>query len=189
MKLQIHSTAPDFSTTDIYGKAVQLSQLKGKKILLSFFRNVACPFCNLRVHQLNKLAPELKENGLEMIFVFETPKKFILISSLHSKLQATVISDAEKALYKLYHIENSALKLIGSMFKSGFKAQMKMAKSLDLDNFEDEKKVSTIIPADFLIDANGQIANLHYGSAINDHIDIAAIKAFASKPVGSQEIL
>lgn len=179
MKLQINSIAPDFSTTDIYGKEIQLNQLKGKKVLLSFFRNVACPFCNLRVHQLNKLAPELKENGLEMVFVFETPKKFILISSLHSKLQATVISDAEKSLYKLYHIEHSTLKLIGSMFKTGFKAQMEMAKSLDLDKFEDEKKVSTIIPADFLIDENGQIAQLHYGNAVNDHIEMAAIKKFA----------
>lgn len=187
MKLQIGSTAPDFSTTDIYGKEVQLSQLKGKKVLLSFFRNLACPFCNLRVHQLNKLVPELKENGLEMIFIFETPKKFILISSLHSKLQATVVSDPEKKLYKLYHIENSTLKLIGSMFKSGFKAQMEMAKGLDLDKFEDEKKISTIIPADFLIDENGQIAHLHYGSAINDHMDMALIKDFASGTANSQK--
>jgi peroxiredoxin len=44
---------------------------------------------------------------------------------------------------------------------------------------EDEKKVSSIIPADFLIDENGRIAKAHYGSAINDHIPIEYITEFA----------
>jgi peroxiredoxin len=180
MKLQENSVAPIFQTEDIYGKSFDLTGLQGKKVLLSFFRNVACPFCNLRVHQLKKIASALIEQGLEMVFVFETPKKHILLSSLHSSLQPiTIISDPEKIFYKLYHIETSMLKLIGTMFKAGFKAQMQMAKELNLDKFEDEKKVSSIIPADFLIDENGRIAKAHYGSAINDHIPIEYITEFA----------
>jgi len=180
MKLQENSIAPLFETQDIYGNSFDLAQYKGKKVLLSFFRNVACPFCNLRVHQLKKLAPAFKEEGLEMAFVFETPKKHILISSLHSSLQpVTIISDAEKVFYKLYHIETSMIKFIGSIFKSGFQAQMKMAKELGLDKFEDEQKTSSIIPADFLIDEAGFISKVHYGSAINDHLSIDVISKFA----------
>ncbi|MCU0439964.1 MAG: redoxin domain-containing protein [Raineya sp.] len=181
MKLQENSTAPAFETQDIYGHSFNLSDYQGKRILLSFFRNVACPFCNLRVHQLKKLAPELKEEGLEMVFVFETPKKHILMSSLHSTLQPiSIISDSEKLFYKLYHIETSMIKFIGSIFKSGFQAQMKMAKELGLDKIEDEKKNSSIIPADFLIDEKGVIQKVHYGNAVNDHMPIDTIRQFAS---------
>jgi peroxiredoxin Q/BCP len=51
MKLSAGTTSPNFETQDIYGNPVRLSDYRGKKIVLGFFRNVNCPFCNMRVHQ------------------------------------------------------------------------------------------------------------------------------------------
>ena len=44
----------DFRTEDIFGDHFQLSDLKGKRIALSFFRDAACPFCNYRVYELTQ---------------------------------------------------------------------------------------------------------------------------------------
>jgi peroxiredoxin Q/BCP len=52
MKLKEGQFAPDFTVTDIYGREIQLSEFKGTKIILGFYRNVSCPFCNRRVHQI-----------------------------------------------------------------------------------------------------------------------------------------
>lgn len=55
MKLSAGTKAPDFEMQDINGKPIWLSDYRGKKIVLGFFRNVNCPFCNLRVHELMKM--------------------------------------------------------------------------------------------------------------------------------------
>lgn len=44
MKLKEGNEAPDFVAEEIYGKEVKLSNYRGNKIILSFYRNVSCPF-------------------------------------------------------------------------------------------------------------------------------------------------
>jgi len=181
MKLHIGDPAPDFQVKDIYNKAISLSDYRGKKLLLSFYRNVACPFCNLRVHQLGKLHPTLQAQGLEMLFFFETPKKHILLSSFHSGLSPiSIVGDPEKHIYKLYGVENSLLKSVATLLKSGAQEQLKEAKALGLDKFKDDTIVSKVLPADFLIDEQGIVRELYYGTATNDHLPIQQVKDFAA---------
>ena len=73
MKLKEGFNAQDFTVKDMYGKEVKLSGYKGKKIILSFYRNVSCPFCNRRIHQIMGNNVRLKETGTELIFMFEQP--------------------------------------------------------------------------------------------------------------------
>ena len=81
-RLETGQSAPLFSLTDIYDREIDLSAYKnkGKKILISFFRNVACPFCNFRIHQLTTKNDQWK-NDLEMIFFLEAEKEVVLRSS------------------------------------------------------------------------------------------------------------
>lgn len=74
--LDLNVKAPDFNLIDVYDRPTSLAQLKGKKVFIAFFRHAGCPFCNLRVHFLQKHHLELKEKGLEMIFFFESSKKY-----------------------------------------------------------------------------------------------------------------
>jgi len=52
MKLKEGQLAPDFTALDADGNEMKLSDYKGKKIIIGFYRNVACPFCNRRVHSI-----------------------------------------------------------------------------------------------------------------------------------------
>ena len=41
-------------------KDFDLNKLSGKKILLSFYRFAACPMCNLRLNEINKVYGDLQ---------------------------------------------------------------------------------------------------------------------------------
>ena len=73
MRLQPGQAAPDFTVTDFTGVTRTLSDYRGKKVLLSFYRYASCPFCNLRIHQLRQKAAEWEGQGLVMLAVFQSP--------------------------------------------------------------------------------------------------------------------
>ncbi len=192
MKLQKGSLAKSFEMEDIYGNLVRLEDLRGKKILLSFFRNVICPFCNLRVYQLSKLQPEWEEQ-LQIVALFESPTRIILKSSFHAGLSPIpVISDPEKKIYAAYGVEISALKTAGSIFHKKFYTLAKPAReaNIDISHLKKEEKNSKIIPADFLIDENFVIQEAYYGNSVADHIPMERIREFAQpKPSENRPVL
>ncbi len=61
--LQIAKPAPDFTLIDIDGKKVQLSDFKGKVIVLNFWSTTCAP-CVAEIPSLNSLYRDLKGNGL-----------------------------------------------------------------------------------------------------------------------------
>lgn len=69
-KLKEYEQALDFKTADYTGSTVQLSTLEGSKVLLCFFRGAACPFCNIRLHQMIAKYPEWEKSGLKVIVFF-----------------------------------------------------------------------------------------------------------------------
>lgn len=183
MKLRKGMQAIDFTINDIYGKEIKLSNFKGKKIILGFFRNVSCPFCNLRVHELKKLCDTIREKNIQMIFLFESKPQILKASIFHSEVSPDpLIGDPEKLIYNLYGIENSFLKTNLTFFKAGTFAEFKAGRALNLP--EDKDASINLIPADFLIDENFNIVTAHYGSNLRDHIPMSEIKSF----VGLQNI-
>jgi thioredoxin-dependent peroxiredoxin len=177
MKIEETSTAIDFVTTDIYGKQLKLSDFRGKKIYLGFFRNVSCPFCNLRVHQLTKLTGDFEKKGLKMIFFFESSNEILLRSSFHQGVSPIpLVGDPHRKIYAQYGVEASMLKMVSTFFTKGAMNDMRAGKALNLP--EDKKATQSLIPADFLIDEKFIIRRAHYGKNLNDHIAIEEIKAF-----------
>jgi thioredoxin-dependent peroxiredoxin len=178
MKLKNNQLAPDFSVTDIYNKPIRLSDLKGRKIHLGFFRNVSCPFCNLRVHQLSKLADRFRENGMEMIYFFESKPEVIRRSSFHQGVSPVpLVGDPERKIYNMYGVDSSVTKMIATLFKKDTIKNFNEGKSLNLP--VDKESTQSLIPADFLIDESLNIYKSHYGNNLNDHIHIDEITAFA----------
>jgi peroxiredoxin len=178
MKLSDNAPAIDFTVTDIYGKEIKLSDFKGKKIHLGFFRNVNCPFCNLRVHQLSKFTSDFEKQGLKMIYFFESKPEVLLRSTFHQGVSPIpLVGDPDRKIYTLYGVEPSMMKMVSTFFASGTMRDMKAGKALNLP--EDKDATQSLIPADFLIDEQFRIRKAYYGSNLNDHIAIDEIKAFA----------
>lgn len=181
MKLRSGQLAPDFAHSDLNGKNIRLSAYKGKRVLLSFFRDVTCPFCNLRVHYLSGKRDELSALGLEMIFIFESSAAQLGRSSHFQKLHPVpLLADPNHELYQLYDVQASVTKMMSTFIKSDTMQALREGKKFVTNEQRESQVKITQIPADFLIDESGMIAVAHYGADIKDHLSIPEIKRFAS---------
>jgi peroxiredoxin len=185
MKRYNGEEAPDFLINDIRNNPIRLSDYKGKKILLGFYRNETCPFCNMRVHQISKMWSELQQKNVQPLFIFESRPQTLLRSIFHESIASMipVIGDPEKKLYELYGVERSSVIKIASTFLhlSSFTTLRQAKEQISIPAHNDRDRTINVdrVPADFLIDEQFRIVKAHYGSHMNDHIPLDEIKAFA----------
>jgi thioredoxin-dependent peroxiredoxin len=180
MRLKEGTKAPNFSAIDIYGNSISIEDMAGKKLYLGFFRNVHCPFCNLRVHELTKQRIELEKKGLKMIFLFESNTRQLQMSIFHKEVSPIpLIGDPEKKFYSLYGVESSTLKMLSTFLKPGTFSAKREGEKFNVPDEKESDVTMNLIPADFLIDENQTIVKAHYGTHLRDHIAIDEIKLFA----------
>jgi peroxiredoxin len=180
MSISKDVAAPIFRLTDVFGRFIDLTDYKGKKLLIGFFRHAGCPFCNLRVHRLTKAYDTLKSKGLEMIFFFESKEQVILRSSFHKGVSPIpIISDPTREWYKIYGLEQSGYKSTVSHISSFVQTVIKAKTAgVPVHNMADGESFSTM-PAEFLLDDALVIRKLHYSQRLNDRMDVDEIVAFA----------
>jgi peroxiredoxin Q/BCP len=177
-KLKEGSYALDFTINDIHEQPIKLSSFEGKKIILSFYRNVNCPFCNRRIHAIMGNSLKLQNSGVKMILMFESSNKKLSSSVFHQGVNPwPLVGDPEKIIYKKYGVESSLLKSINTLLNANpLKAKAEM-KQFNLP--EDKDADQNLIPADFFIDENFKIVKAHYGKHIDDHVSLDEILKFA----------
>lgn len=179
--LDINVGAPTFELKDIFDRNIKLEDYRGKKIFIGFFRHAGCPFCNLRVHALQKRHLELQELNLEMIFFFESKAKVLLSSIFHKEVSPIpLIADPEKIMYQTYGIENSAAKSTKSHLTSFIQTAIKAKlKGLPMHMMAAGESINTM-PAEFLLDENLTIRKVHYANGLNDRLSMGVIFDFAN---------
>lgn len=173
MKINVNDTAPDFISKDVNGNTVNLSAFKGKKVLLTFYRNVGCPVCNLRFHELSQHDSFFKANNVILIAVYESNSENMLTYLADEEVYPHMIPDSSLQLYTLYDLERSTGKVLKSMFK-GAMGKMKKGKKLFKTEIKQDGNANRI-GAEFLIDENGIVSIAHYGSYIGDDLPIEQI--------------
>jgi len=176
MRLKPPCRSHDFRAKDIYGERFQLSKLQGKRVMLSFFRDADCPFCNYRLYELTQKYDEWKEAGLEIVVMFTDRKDQVLASVAKRPRPFTMICDPKLGLYEKYGVEKSASALVkaivfnGGEIIRGFKQGARPTNNPHI----------TVVPADFLIDVDGSVVDVWYGKDTADHIPMQRLKKFAS---------
>jgi thioredoxin-dependent peroxiredoxin len=161
MKIQASQEAPIFSI---------------KKVMLTFYRNVGCPVCNVRFHELEEQAAFFKSKGMILLAIYESTtdnmKKYLEGEAVF----ATMIPNPEQNLYELYDIDRSMGKMMKGMFH-GAMGKMKKGKKLFKQKIEQDGN-SNRIGADFLIDEKGNVQTAYYGKYVGDHLPLNDIKNF-----------
>jgi peroxiredoxin len=176
MKIEPPQSAPTFMIEDVNGNSVNLSDYKGKKVMLTFYRNVGCPVCNLRFHQLQEQAALFESKGLVLLAVYESTAENMKQYLAGESPYATMIPNPDQSLYKLYEVERSGGKMMKGMFH-GAMGKMKKGKKLFKTQIKQDGNTNRI-GADFLIDENGNVVRAYYGKFIGDHLPIESIKQF-----------
>lgn len=69
-----NTQAPDFTTTDIHGKQVKLSDFKGKYVLLDFWASWCRP-CRDKAKEIKAIYPQLQKRGIVMCGINLDEKK------------------------------------------------------------------------------------------------------------------
>ena len=67
--LKVGTSAPDFKLQSLSGDWVQLSQLRGSKVLMIFYRGHWCPFCIGHLQDIQSLLPELEKRGYQVLAI------------------------------------------------------------------------------------------------------------------------
>lgn len=174
--LKVGDKAPQFEAKSHSGKIINLSDYKGKKVLLSFHRNVGCPICNLRFHELEAESDYFKSKNLILLAVYESSvdnmKQFVEGENFYT----IMIPNPDLSLYKLYDVERSTGKMLKGMFH-GAMSKIKKGKKLFKKQIKQDGTANRI-GADFLIDEKGNVLKAYYGKYIGDDLPIHEIKKF-----------
>lgn len=174
MRLESPCPSINFSTTDIYGNALSLEQFKGKQVMLSFFRDAACPFCNFRLYELTNNYKEWQAAGLEVVVVFSSTADEVQQYVARHPRPFHMIADPNLSLYNQYGVEHSA----SALFKALFFKLPRIIKGIAKGGYPSKNPNVKIVPADFLLDAQGQVVDLWYGRDTADHIPMEKIQQF-----------
>lgn len=176
MKVKEQQTAPGFTIKDVNGTALNLADYKGKKILLSFYRNTGCPICNLRFHELEEQAEYFKSKNLVVLAIYESSAENMKTFLEGEHPYAIMVPNPEQNLYQLYDIDKSTGKVLKGIFHGAIGKAKKGEKLFKTKLKQDGN--SSRIGADFLIDENGIIKTAYYGNYLGDDLPLENIKAF-----------
>lgn len=176
MKLKPGDKALDISLPAIDGSIFNSGSVHGKRYMISFFRFAACPFCNLRVHQLVSRFSEFGED-FPIVAIFDSPLDNLQKHAKKHQAPFPILADEENTYYKKYSIEHS----VYGMFKGMIVRMPSLLYSMFVKgNIPFPIKGSLItMPADFLVDENGTIQVAWYGKDEGDHLPIDDIKVFS----------
>ena len=180
LKINKNKRAPSFTATDVFGNKITLDDFAGKKVFLTFYRNVGCPICNLRFHEIESQAGYFKQHDVVVLSVYESSASHMKQYLNGDTPFSIMIPDSTLALYTHYGVERSTGKLLKGMFH-GAMGKMKKGKKLFTKQIDQDGN-SNRIGADFLIDENGTVLAAHYGKYVGDHLPIQEIKNLLTQP-------
>ncbi len=176
MQLQTGKPAPSVETRDVFDQTITIGGTSQHWTLISFLRNGACAMCNLRIHMMIAQYPALKNLGLEMIAIFESPVSSIRANVTKQNVPFALLSDPEAKLYELYGVETSQEKVALTMQMPETQVAIQQAANLGYALIPEEGSNFYRIPADFLIDPNGNLRIAHYANHLTDHLSFEQIR-------------
>lgn len=160
----------------INGDAFDLDSLKGRRFMLAFFRFAACPFCNMRMHELVTRYGELGSD-FTIVAVFDSSLQNLQKHAAKHQAPFPILADEHNVYHQEYGIEYSILGIIkGAISRLPLLLNAIFARGYFPTSI---KGHLTTMPADFLVDETGMIHTAYYGKDEGDHLPFERVKAFA----------
>lgn len=178
MRLLPPSHAPKIELKDIYGKPIVIGAGNGKRTLLAFFRDAACPFCNFRIYELTAHYAPLQGLGLEVVAVFASDAAAVKRFVSRKPRPFPVVADPESVAYDAYGIESSLWGKLKAIF-TRIPTLIKGLRMVGLSGLN----TNNIMPTDFLIDEDGRIVEAYYGRDAGDHISMERVELFVARGI------
>jgi peroxiredoxin len=175
MKLFAPSAAPELDLVDIYGQAIPIGGT-GRRTLLSFFRDAACPFCNFRIYELTHHHATLSALGLDIVAVFGSGQAEVLHFVARHPRPFRVAADPVGASHRRYGIERSFWRKLKAIV-TRVPTLLRGLRIVGLAGLN----TNNLMPADFLIDEEGRIVEAYYGGDAGDRIPLERVELFLAR--------
>jgi peroxiredoxin len=142
--------APEFTLTDPDGKPVSSRDLLAKgPLVVSFYRGVWCPYCNLELQALQDALPEIAARGAGLVVISPQTAPNSRKSQRDNKLGFPILSDVRSDVADAFGIRFALPGDLVALYKS-FKN--------DLPTFNDDPSLVLPMPARYVIGRDGVIA-------------------------------
>lgn len=174
MEIEPPQAAPGFTMKDVNGNIINLTDYKGRKVLLTFYRNVGCPICNLSFHELEEQSNYFKTKNVVLLSVYESTVTNMKKYTDGEKFYSLMIPNPDLELYNLYAIERNTGKLMKGMFH-GAMSKMSKGKALFKSKISQDGNKNRI-GASFIINEEGKIIKAYYGKYVGDQMPIREIR-------------
>ena len=102
--LKVGDKAPEFSATDQYGKTVQLSDFKGKKLVLFFYPKASTPGCTMEACNLRDNYQTFLSKGYDVVGVSADSERRQLNFSNKQELPYSLLADEDKKVIMAYGV-------------------------------------------------------------------------------------
>jgi peroxiredoxin Q/BCP len=167
---QENHPAIDFTATTIDGKEFKLSNFRGKKIFLSFYRNGACALCNLRIREISQNQEAFDKADIQIVAVFESSVNDMKPYVGKQQLKFTLLSDPDGIIYEQYAVKNSE-ELVNHVIASGIAAEkLEEAAIAGFPLTKQDGANFHRIPAEILINERFEIVKIHHAEQLIDHL-------------------
>lgn len=175
MRLLAPLQAPALGLVDIHGQPIAIGG-RGRRTLLSFFRDAACPFCNFRIYELTHHHAALSALGLDVVAVFGSTREEVLRFVARHPRPFRIAADPAGATHARYGIERSLLRKL----KAIATRVPTLLKGLRMVGWAG-LATNNLMPADFLIDEDGRIVETWYGNDAGDRIPLERVELFLAR--------
>lgn len=148
--LKVGDRAPAFTLDDADGNPVSSEALlRNGPLVLSFYRGVWCPYCNMDLQALQELLPQLKELGASLVAVSPQAMANSRKSVRENKLAFPVLTDPHNGTAAAFGVRYALPDYLVELYKS-FKN--------DLPAFNGDDSWTLPLPGRFIIGTDGIIA-------------------------------
>ena len=170
-------TAPQFTLPAIDGSTFNMADMKGKRVILTFFRFSTCPLCNMRIRRIVQRWNEFSKDAV-MVAVFDAK-----VGDLQKRMKKhdapfVVVADETYEQFNKNGVKKSFFKFMWGAMRSPLtllQATLRGYVPLTLSI----SKLSTI-PVVILIDEDGKVVEAHYCKDTADHLSLDRMIAFSN---------
>jgi peroxiredoxin len=146
---KVGDKAPSFSLKDPEGNIVSSAELLKKgPLIVSFYRGVWCPYCNMDLQALETAKPEFEKFGASLVAISPQTRPNSRKSVRQNKLSFPIVSDAKGEVAAAFGLRFELPDYLIELYK-GLKN--------DLPAFNDDPSWTLPMPARYLIGQDGTI--------------------------------
>jgi peroxiredoxin len=151
LALKAGDQAPEFTLKDAQGREVSSRDLLTRgPLVLTFYRGVWCPYCNMDLQALREALPAITERGAQLVAISPQSQRNSLKTQRENKVTFPILSDPGNEVAARFGLRFKLPDYLIELYRDTFKN--------DLSLVNGDSSWTLPMPARYVIGADGVIA-------------------------------